>query len=67
AQLNETLVSRFDLDWYRNPSAGPWIINELWAEGQRESAEELAARVAPLGKKLSFGPLVRNVEKLLGS
>lgn len=67
AQLNETLVTKFDLDWYRNPSAGPWMINELWAEGQRESAEELAARVAPGGEKLSFGPLVRNIEKLLGS
>ena len=29
--------------------------------------EELAARVAPGGQKLSFGPLVRNIEKLLGS
>ncbi len=66
AVVNETLVARFDLDWYRNPNAGPWVIQELWAEGQRETAEELAARVAP-GEKLSFGPLVRNIEKLLGS
>ena len=67
AVVNETLVARFDLDWYRNPAAGPWVTQELWAEGQRETAEELAARVAPAGDKLSFGPLVRNVEKLLGS
>jgi len=67
AVVNETLVARFDADWYRNPAAGPWVIHELWAEGQRETAEELAARVAPAGEKLSFGPLVRNVEKLLGS
>jgi hypothetical protein len=67
ALLNETLVTRFDLDWYRNPSAGPWIISELWSEGQRETAEELAARVASNGQELSFAPLIRNIEKLLGS
>jgi hypothetical protein len=66
AVLNESLVSRFDLDWYRNPAAGPWMVNELWAEGQRETAEELAKRVGSTGN-LSFGPLLRNVEKLLGS
>jgi len=67
ALLNESLVSRFDVDWYRNPAAGPWMIRELWAEGQRETAEELAARVAVPGGTLSFAPLKRNIEKLLGS
>lgn len=67
AVLNESLVSRFDIDWFRNPAAGPWLLNELWAEGQRESAEEIAARVGVSGEKLSFGPLVRNIEMLLGS
>jgi hypothetical protein len=64
--INETLVSKFDIDWYRNPSAGPWVLRELWAEGQREAAEELAERIAP-GETLSFAPLVRNIGKLLGS
>jgi len=67
ALLNESLTQRFDVDWFRNPAAGPWITRELWAEGQRESAEELAARVGTSGEKLSFAPLVRNIEKLLGS
>jgi hypothetical protein len=67
ALLNESLVSQFDVDWFRNPSAGPWMIRELWAEGQRETAEELAARVSVSREKLSFGPLLRNIEKLLGS
>ena len=67
ALINESLVSRFDIDWYRNPSAGPWVIRELWAEGQRETAEELAARVTNNEGRLSFGPLLRNIEKLLGS
>ena len=67
AQLNEGLVSRFDLDWYRNPAAGPCLVNELWSEGQRESAEEIASRMSSRGDKLSFAPLLRNIEKLLGS
>lgn len=67
ALLSESLVERFDIDWYRNPAAGPWIVRELWAEGQRETAEELAERVGLSGEKLSFAPLVRNIGKLLGS
>ena len=67
AVINETLVTRFDLDWYRNPLVGPYMIQEMWAEGQRETAQELAARIAPDGDQLSFGPLIRNIEKLLGS
>jgi hypothetical protein len=66
AVLNESLVERFDIDWFRNPAAGPWMIRELWAEGQRETAEELAARVGIGGEALSFGPLIRNIGKLLG-
>jgi len=64
--LNESLVTRFDSDWHRNPSAGPWLVQELWAEGQRETAEEIAVRVGVNGKKLSFAPLIRNIERLLG-
>ena len=46
ANLADALVERFDADWYRNPNAGPWIVGELFAEGQRELASELSARVA---------------------
>ncbi len=67
ALINESLVERFNIDWFRNPAAGPWMINELWAEGQRESAEEIALRVGARGQELSFGPLIRNIGKLLGS
>jgi hypothetical protein len=62
--LTETLVERFNEDWWRNPSAGPWITGELFAPGQRELAGELATRVT--GKHLSFDPLVRFVERALG-
>ena len=63
ALLTETLVERFDIDWYRNPQAGPWLVQSLFAEGQRELADEIAERVA--GRPLSFAPLVRSTEALL--
>ena len=61
--LNEELTTRFDVDWFRNPSAGPWIANELFAQGQRESADEIATRAG--AGTLSFQPLVRKIESLL--
>jgi hypothetical protein len=63
ALLDETLTERYDADWWRNPRAGPWIVQALFAEGQRELAHELATRVS--GQALSFDPLVREIERLL--
>ena len=65
--INESLVSTFNIDWFRNPAAGPWLTRELLSEGQRETAEEIAARVSPAGDRLSFDPLIRSIEKLLES
>jgi hypothetical protein len=61
--LNEMLTARFDSDWFRNPSAGPWMVGELFWHGQRETAEEISTRVG--GGMLSFHPLARKVEALL--
>lgn len=61
--LNEQLTKRFDIDWYRNPSAGPWMVRELFAQGQRENADEIASRAG--ADKLSFQPLIRKIEGLL--
>jgi hypothetical protein len=64
ALLDETLTERYDEDWWRNPRAGPWIVQSLFAEGQRDLAHELASRVS--GRELSFAPLVRALERALG-
>jgi hypothetical protein len=64
ALLAETLVERYNEDWWRNPRSGPWICSALFGEGQRELAHEQASRVA--GKELGFGPLIRAVERKLG-
>jgi oligoendopeptidase F len=62
--LAETLVERYDADWWRNPRCGPWMENSLFGEAQRELAHELAQRVS--GKTLSFAPLIRSIERMLG-
>jgi hypothetical protein len=63
ALINEALVERFNDDWWRNPSAGPWIVGELFGHGQRELAGEQAMRVT--GKSLGFAPLARAIERML--
>jgi len=63
ALIDETLTARYNEDWWRNPRAGPWVVQELFMEGQRELAHELAKRVS--GRELSFAPLVREIERLL--
>jgi hypothetical protein len=60
AGVRETLVAKFDEDWYRNPSAGPWMLRELFGEGQRELAPELAERIG--APALSFDPVIRAIE-----
>ena len=61
--LNEQLTARFDIDWFRNPGAGPWMVDELFSHGQRDTAEEISARTG--GGALSFQPLIRKIEALL--
>lgn len=63
AVLDESLRNRFNEDWWRNPTAGPWIVEELFAHGQRELAHEQSQRVA--GKGLSFAPVIAGVERML--
>lgn len=62
--IAETLRERYDEDWWRNPRAGPWLVQSLLSEGQRELAHDLAKRVT--GRELSFDPLIREIERALG-
>ena len=63
ALLTETLRERYDADWWRNPRCGPWLVQELFGEAQRELASEQAERVS--GRALSFAPLIRQIESML--
>ena len=63
AVLTEALRDAFNEDWWRNPAAGPWVVGQLFAPGQRELGDELATRVA--GRALSFAPLLAGLERRL--
>jgi hypothetical protein len=58
------LTERFNEDWHRNPAAGPWIVGDLFSIGQRDTADEIAAR---LSSALSFDPIARKIERLLAA
>lgn len=64
AVLDASLRERFNEDWWRNPSAGPWMLEELFAHGQTEMAQEQAQRVT--GKGLSFAPVIAGIERMVG-
>jgi hypothetical protein len=58
AQLRDQLRQRFDEEWFRNDRTGPFLL-ELWREGQRRTADELAADLA-LGPP-SIDPLLAQI------
>lgn len=62
--LSAALRDRYNEDWWRNPLAGPWMVEELFAQGQRELADEQAHRVA--GRGLSFAPVIADIERMVG-
>ena len=64
ALYTESLVERYDADWWRNPRCGPWMVETLFGEAQRDLAHEQAMRVT--GRTLGFAPLIRSVERMLG-
>ncbi len=60
--LTAFLDEKFNDDWHRNPAAGPWIVGDLFAIGQRDTADEIAGRI---GASLSFAPLIKKIEGML--
>jgi hypothetical protein len=42
--LHRVLVDRFDVEWYRNPAAGPFLA-EILSAGQREDGGQLATQL----------------------
>ena len=62
ATLRSHLTERFDVDWFRNPRAGPAVL-DLLARGQKDDAATLAR--GALGRPLGFAPLVAACEAAL--
>ena len=47
ALITETLVERYDADWWRNPRAGPWIVQALFGEGAARAGARAGASAWP--------------------
>ena len=64
ALLTETLVERYDADWWRNPRAGPWIVRGA-VRRRRSASWRRSWRSAWRGRRCRFAPLIRSVERML--
>ncbi len=62
AILHRVLLSRFDVEWYRNPAAGLFLA-EILSAGQREDGGQLATQLGADG--LAPEPLLEAVNEWL--
>jgi hypothetical protein len=62
AQLRDHLRSRFGSDWFASREAGS-LLQELWAEGQRPTADELLEEVT--GSKLEMEAVADRIRESL--
>ena len=62
AQLRDHLRTRFGTEWFASREAGS-LLRELWAEGQRPTADELLAEVT--GAKLEMEAVADRVREHL--
>ena len=63
SMLHQYLRENFDEDWFLNPRTGEFL-KELWSQGQRHTAEELARHLAYPSLTLDF--LKDSIESELG-
>lgn len=61
--LADSLVEHFDVDWYRNPRAGPWLVEGVFAPACGEVAAEVAKGAT--GRELTLAPYLARLERLL--
>jgi len=62
AGVANTLIERFDDDWYRNPAAGS-VVQALMGQGQRDPADHLASEF--MGGPLTFDQVKPRLESVL--
>ena len=60
--LQRVLLDRFDVEWYRNPAAGPFLA-EILSAGQREDGGQLATQLG--ADRLTPEPLLEDVAEWL--
>ena len=63
--LADSLIEHFDVDWYRNPRSGPWLVHGVFAPACGEVAAEVVKGAT--GRELSLAPYLARLERLLSS
>jgi hypothetical protein len=63
--LGDSLVEQFDVDWYRNPRTGPWLVHRLFAQACGELPAEVVKGAT--GREPSFMPYLGQLERLLSA
>ncbi len=63
SMLHQYLKENFDEDWFLNPRSGEFL-KELWSQGQRHTAEELARNLAYPSLTMEF--MKDSIEEELG-
>jgi hypothetical protein len=63
--LGDELVHRFDVDWYRNPRAGPWLTQNVLGPADGELAGDVVVRSS--GRAASIAPYIRRLERVLAA
>ena len=63
--LADRLVEHLDVDWYRNPRSGPWLVHGVFGPACGEVAAEVVKGAT--GLELSLAPCIARLERLLSS
>ena len=63
--LVDELVQLFDVDWYRNPRAGPWLAQNVLGPADGELAGEVVVRA--VGREASLKPYIGRLERALAA
>ena len=63
--LRASIIERFDIDWYRNPQTGPWLVHHVLSPACGEIAADVTK--GAVGRDPSLSPCVVGLERLLSS
>ena len=61
--LRDDLTERFDVDWYRNPRTGPWLVHRVLGPACGELAPEVVKGATE--RELTLSPILAHLERLL--
>ena len=63
--LRASIIERFDVDWYRNPRTGPWLVHHVLSPACGEIAADVTR--GAVDRDPSLSPCVVGLERLLSA